>query len=732
MESKYIYKLLIICTVYLMGIISGCTSTAIVDNQLSDYTSPAIVDNQISGASDGSDIPLLGESLLNNPPGEDDATVPETNESQLNDDEIVSGSEYSSTTTPIQTRQIPDDFDWKTLPIIPELSDNIVAIYQNGILQGRDSTNFSVIGDCQGIPFVFMGPIGRKKLLPPNNEQYLWETINHFDDSFLHESASVRGGFTAASILNPMQADPQLCKPGETPLTCEYRLNNPAFIFITLETWGDPDSIERYESYLRKIVEYVIQHGTVPILITKADVSEVKESIHIINPAIAKIAYEYDVPLVNFWRAAQGRPNRGIDPDRDGFHLSQEGYNLKNLLALQALALAMQKTETDIVIGQESDYSTGVVAQPAATPVLGTQIPDVKILANPDCAGGCIFFGLAQSFDGEVELLGVFAYEYENKNLVQILPAGFDLQDVHPDGKLLLVNQKNFLYAIDMEDSSSELVSYNLYWLGEKSAYWAGSGSETNVIQIDFDSSYRGDTGRAVSLFPASRGQIVYFESGSCESKNYCTIEGVYQQLPNQAPTLLDNPLRTVFSPDGNLYASLNPDAATAASDGNIRYFHLQDPNTGSKSRRVVYLPMGSGFRVFPNVRAYAFSPTSDKLFIFYDYYSLYFEKSLRFETYLLEIGAGLTLYEYGDMIGNYGSFRPKLVWSPDGQKVLLFLTDNKSEEEYSLSVYETIIDTEDFLIPISENIFTSQNYFYITNIGWQHPSSLETLDLSK
>jgi len=483
MKSKYISQLLKISTVFLIGLISGCTSTARVDNQAPGYTSTTIAENQISGSSDGRDTPVLEESLKNNLPGEDDITVPGANESQPDDDEIAPGSESGSTAVLIQTRQVPDDFDWKTLPILPEISENIVAIYQNGISQGRDPTNFSVIGDCQGVPFVFMGPIGRKDLVPPNNVPYLWDTIKLFDDSFLHNSASVRGGFTAASILNPMQADPELCKPGETPLTCEYRLNNPAFVFITLETWADPDSIDRYEFYLREIVEYVIQHGTVPILITKADVSEVIESIHIINPAIAKIAYEYDVPLVNFWRAAQSRPNRGIDPNRDGFHLSQEGYNLKNLLAVRALALAMHKIETDLV----SDVTDEVVAQPTASPDPGRQIPDVKILANPDCAGGCIFFGLAQSFDGNVELQGVFAYEYEHKNLVQVLPAGFDLQDIHPNGKLLLVNQKNFLYAIDLDDSSSELISDHLYWYGEKSAYWAGSGSETNVIQIDVD-----------------------------------------------------------------------------------------------------------------------------------------------------------------------------------------------------------------------------------------------------
>jgi len=194
----------------------------------------------------------------------------------------------------------------------------------------------------------------------------------------------------------------------------------------------------------------------------------------------------------------------------------------------------------------------------------------------------------------------------------------------------------------------------------------------------------------------------------------------------------LDNPLRATFSPDGNLYASLDPDAATAKNEGNIGYFYLQDPNTGSKSRRVVYLPLGEGFWVYPNIRTYAFSPTSDKLLIFYDYYSLYFENSLKFEIYLLEIGAGLTRYDYGGMTGSYGSFRPKIVWSPDGQKVLLFLTDNQSKEGYSLSVYETNFDTEDYLIPISENIFESQNYFYITNIDWQNPHAQGNFDFSE
>ena len=87
-----------------------------------------------------------------------------------------------------------------------------------------------------------------------------------------------------------------------------------------------------------------------------------------------------------------------------------------------------------------------------------------------------------------------------------------------------------------------------------------------------------------------------------------------------------------------------------------------------------------------------------------------------------MELDSTIILHEYGEMIGNYGSHRPKLVWSPDGQKVLLFLTDNQSGEAYSLSVYEAFIGTKDHLILDSENIVSSENYFYITNIGWQNP----------
>jgi hypothetical protein len=619
----------------------------------------------------------------------------------------------------IPTRQVPDNFAWRQAPVIPEISDTVLEIFKKGMAQGRDSSHFSVVGDCQAIPFVFMGPIGRRELLPGGSEQYLWDSIRYFDLSLNRESVSVRGGFTAASLMNPMQADQRQCRPGETPLTCEYRLHSPAFVFITLENWRNPDTIDRYEIYLRDILEYVISRGSVPILITKADTSEVPERIHIINPAIAKLAYEYDVPLVNFWRAAQSLPNRGIDPEREGFHLSQDGYNLKNLLAFRALHLTRQKINAEFV------ESAVIEPEPVIEPVLEADetylTPEVSPLFQPDCGGGCVFFGMAQSQDGEIESLGVLAYEYANQSLVQFLPGGFDLQDLNPDGQHLLVNRENFLYALNLDDLSSSLVSDNLYWQGERGAYWAGSGPGADIVFIDSESPHQGGQGHATRLFISGRSQTVFFDSGFCEGKDHCESEGIYQQHPGQSAILLDNVIRPAFSPDGNWIAFINPEAVTKENHGKIRYFIMQDPNKGLLGRKVIYLPARRGFRVFPDISVFSFSPQSDKLFIYYDIYSAYFEKSLRFETYLLDLNNGI-LHEYGDMLGNSGSLNPKIVWSPDGRELLLFLTDLDEHGLYSLGIYRTLIGTDERLRPYDEDIYRDQNYFYITNIGWLSP----------
>ena len=596
---------------------------------------------------------------------------------------------------------------------MPVLSQHVLQIYLDGQAQGRNPHNFTVIGDCQSIPFVFMGPFGRGILEPSSTESFLWDAINQFKESFIRWSVTSRGGFTAASILSPLQADSHYCKPGETPLTCEYRLNNPAFAFITLETWLDLNTVDRYEAYLRKILDFVIAHGTVPILLTKADSAEVLNGNYVINPAIVRVAHDYDIPVINFWKSAQYLPNGGIDPTKEGFHLSQEGYNLKNTLALRALYDIWQAVEQGNTNG-----STGL-ANPTTSPTQAAapnSVPAPQV-SLPDCAGGCIFFGTATSHEGAVTTQGVYAYAILSQKLIQVLGDGFDLQDVSNDGLRLLVNKINHLYEISLVNGSATLVSASFFSNGKQDAYW--NSDDSAVILIDQNHLFQTENGRAFDLFPSTRDEESYFEAGSCASKDFCQSSGIYRLNQDQTSTRLDSFSQPVFSPNGKLVTFLNPAAATKDNYYHIDHLLLEEPDRGISSRRVIYFPEEGGFMIYPDVRGYAFSPDNTNLFILYDVYSAYFEKSLRIQTYVLDLRTNILL-DYGKLSGASGSLHPRLVWAPEGNMALFFLTDVTPDNQYSLSIFQTKLNTDQRLIPYDQAILTSSDYFYITNIYWR------------
>ncbi len=621
--------------------------------------------------------------------------------------ETAPQSAPTATATPL-----PPMSDWRDLPIIPEVSPRVLEIYAAGQALGREPHNFSVIGDCQSIPFVFMGPFSLGEIQPGPSESYLWDALNYFKGSFGHWSVTSRGGFTAASLLSPLQADSQNCKPGETPLTCEYRLHNPAYVFITLETWRDQRTIDRYESYLRQILDYVIERGTVPILITKADAAEVDEGIHVINPAIARVAYDYQVPLVNFWKAAQYLDNAGIDPNRDGFHLSPEGYKVKNILALRTLYLvwnAVQGRDVSQIVPSDVPASEG--GQNA--PETGSN-PQVNA---PECGRGCIFFGTAVSRDGNVTANGVFSYNPSMRALTQILGAGYDLQDVSEDGTRLLVNSGSRLYEVRLTDGSSTLISSTFYAAGRQGAYWDSADSE--VIFLDESAPIQTDNGQAIYLYPSARDGEVYFESGTCESKDFCQPGGVYRLGPGETLTRLDGYMRPVFSPDGVRVAYLNPAVAVPLNYFHIGYMLLEEVERSSTTRRVLYFPEEHGFMYYPEVRDYAFSPQNDRVMILYDVYSEYFEQSQALQAYLWDLNTGI-LYNYGRLKGLSAGLNPRQVWSPDGGQVLFFLTETANEQPFTISVFRSDIKTGEKLALYHEALLVSEDYLYLTNVYWR------------
>lgn len=632
-----------------------------------------------------------------------------TEENAAETEEQQPTEQLTQTIPQAQATPAPTLSDWRDAPISPEtISERVLQIYREGQQQGRDPHSFSVIGDCQAIPFVFLGPYGRGELEPESAESQLWNAINTFNPSFKRWSVTARGGFTAASILNPLQADPEQCKPGETPLSCEYRLNNPAFVLITLETWLDPDTVDRYEIYLRQIVEKVLEQGSVPILLTKADSSELRGKEHVINPVIVRVAYENQLPLVNFWRAAQYLDNYGIDPEREGFHLSDAGYKLKNTLALRALYQVWTAVEG-------LDQEAAIV--PTAT---GTPEPtfDLDVAAlNLDCSTGCIFFGTAQSLDGNITGAGVYAYHPENRELTQILPDGFDLQDVSEDGQRLLVNNTHRLYEVDLGAETSSLLTESFNFYGKQGACWDNQDNE--IIFLDETAPLQTETGTAYNLIPAADDEKLIFESGSCQSKDYCQSEGVFTMTPDGEISQLETIANPVYSPDGSRVAFLNPEAATAETFFHTRYLVLQDTAVGIASRRILYFPDVSGFMVYADVETYAFSPDSSKVFILYDVYSEYYEYSLRLQTYLWDLNTGVRL-DMGLLPGASASLNPRIAWAPDGNSVLLFLTYLTEENHYSISVYQTDLLTGEHMLLFDEAILDGTDYLYLTNLYWR------------
>ena len=233
---------------------------------------------------------------------------------------------------------------WRDWPIVPIVSERVKQIYRVGLVNGNDPHAFSKIGDCQNVVSLFLGTFDRTGSYTLGNEfDYLQSTIDHFKGSWIRQSIAGFYGFNAASELNPIFNDPKQCNADETPVACEVRLHKPSLAIISLETWWGNDTKD-YEKYMRQILDFLIEEGIVPIIGTKADNQEGDNSI---NFTIAKLAYEYDIPMWNFYAAVQNLPGKGLT--EDGFHLSfgqnrfdipvemRSAWPWRNLTALQSI-----------------------------------------------------------------------------------------------------------------------------------------------------------------------------------------------------------------------------------------------------------------------------------------------------------------------------------------------------------------------------------------------------------
>lgn len=228
--------------------------------------------------------------------------------------------------------------------IMPDsVVENARAIFLRGQQLGRNAHAYSKIGDSTIANPFFMarfdgGPYNLAEYA------YLQPTIDFFAGSHGRDSVAQRIGLHSWTVMDPTWADKTICGPNETPIACEFRLNNPAIVIIRLGS-NDAGAPGLFDESMRQMVQYAIDNGVIPVLGTKADRHEGSNEN---NDILRRIAADYQIPLWEFDIVAGTMPGRGLDADNVhmlGFYAHDyaqpeaftRGHSVHNLTALMLL-----------------------------------------------------------------------------------------------------------------------------------------------------------------------------------------------------------------------------------------------------------------------------------------------------------------------------------------------------------------------------------------------------------
>jgi len=254
---------------------------------------------------------------------------------------------------------LPAEFDrLMAEPLLSDAGSTAHRIFVQGLAQGNDPTAFTKVGDCNTHYSFFLTGFdqGLYDLGPYDRLQ---PTVEFFAGWFGHESLAGQVGFNALTMLESLWVDPSLCAPqaGEGPLACEYARTQAS---VAVMMFGPNDMLNlddaQFTQAVRDVIELSIERGVIPVLTTFTwHEDQMWERALRYNVILVDLAEEYDIPLINFWRAARDLPNLGLVTDythltagQSGDHPAtiaftgeetQSGHALRNLLTLQMLDL---------------------------------------------------------------------------------------------------------------------------------------------------------------------------------------------------------------------------------------------------------------------------------------------------------------------------------------------------------------------------------------------------------
>lgn len=228
---------------------------------------------------------------------------------------------------------------------LPVISYRSRAAYLGSARAGKDLRMFTVLGDCNSEPPVYLGRFAANGLdtfgIPA-----LKSTALYFTQAFSRTSLATQGSFNASMAFDNMWADPKLCRADEGPLACELRVSKASILVIALGT-GDQHTWKDFEAHYRAIVAYTVKAGVLPVLMTKADALESQEGgapVGYINDVIRRVGKDYGAPVIDFWLATRDLANHGLVEERNGnlqttnsFHLNEQAMDTRMLMTLQTL-----------------------------------------------------------------------------------------------------------------------------------------------------------------------------------------------------------------------------------------------------------------------------------------------------------------------------------------------------------------------------------------------------------
>ena len=256
------------------------------------------------------------------------------------------------------------------IEVVSGISSHARQIFLDGRSKGNSAHTFSRVGDSITASPFFLSSIanGSYQL---GGYGYLGGAISFFSgpngrgvNPFGAASIAAQNGWSTESVLNPAQADRNLCRSGETPLECEYRVVKPSVALIMLGT-NDSGGLPtpQYTANLHRIVVISISMGVIPVLSTippKHYDANTDSRVAEFNQIIIATARAYDIPLWNYFAVMIPLPAEGLSSD--GVHPSippsgtavilddhnlQFGYAVRNLTALQMLYALWQQVLYD-------------------------------------------------------------------------------------------------------------------------------------------------------------------------------------------------------------------------------------------------------------------------------------------------------------------------------------------------------------------------------------------------